>query len=302
MNGGDHWLFIFNPAAGSGEDAAYLEAAFAALDHFEVVRSRRPGNVGRLLARALEAGHRRFVIAGGDGTINHAINAVAPNWDGIEFAFLPMGTGNDLARCLRLPTEPNQWVRTLTTESTRNLDVAEVSTADGSRFFVNASAGGFSTRVSENVNEQTKDRWGALAYALTAAKDLPELDPYAVTLSLEEGEIMEEEIYAVVVANGSHIAGGMPIAPDALPDDGLLDVILVPALETTALVSALTRLMIDREQTAEPFLHRRTRSLKIEAAPSFRVNADGEIVGGLPARYRMHPGALTVRVPAADGF
>lgn len=296
-----HWLFVFNPEAGSATDNPYLGPVFASLEHFEVVQTRGPGTVGRIVQEARESGYSRIVVAGGDGTINEAVNGLAPHWEEVEIGILPLGTGNDFARCLDLLKDPEEWVELLVKETGRRLDVAEVKTKDGKiRYFVNASTGGFGTQVGENLSAKAKDRWGALAYALTAAKTFPELKAYTVQIDLDEAEQVEEEAYAVVVANGGFIAGGIPIAPEAQPDDGLLDIVIVPALEAPALMTALTQLLIEREQSPESFIRRRAKDVKLRARPSFKVNTDGEIAGHLPATYKVHEQVLHIKSQRSD--
>jgi diacylglycerol kinase (ATP) len=167
---------------------------------------------------------------------------------------------------------------------------------DRSRYLVNASAGGFSSEVSSGVSSQGKNRWGILAYPFVAAKTLPQLNLYEMELSFDDGHRRSMKGYASVVANGSFIAGGIPLVPGALLDDGLLDVVLFPEAPLSDLLRLLKSLVADEEVTGNEMLyHHRARRVELTAEPAFSVNADGETCGQIPVRYEVLPSALLVQ-------
>src|SRR5205823_2008366 len=146
---------------------------------------------------------------------------------GICVGIVPLGTANDFARSIGLTSEMDTNINVLRAKKTAPVDLGRM-TGGRTRYFVNASSGGFSGVVDEKLTSEIKSTWGPLAYLRSAAAALPELHAYHTTMIFDDMETLVIDLYNVIVANGRFVAGGLPIAPDADFSDGLLDVVLVP--------------------------------------------------------------------------
>ena len=171
---------------------------------------------------ALRKGYDMIVAAGGDGTLNEVVNGVREDASAVVLGLIPLGTGNDFARTLDLPTDIDQAIDLLLAGHTRAIDLVRV-TSDVRRYFVNVSTGGFSGLVDEKLTPAMKKTWGPLAYLRSAAAALPEFRAHRTTVSLDNAESLTLNLFGVVIANGRYVGGGMRIAPEASVDDGLLD-------------------------------------------------------------------------------
>src|SRR5207244_11239541 len=153
----------------------------------------------------------------------------------------PIGTGNDFSRSLGLPASLDENIDILRAKQTASIDLVRVR-SDHTRYFVNVSTGGFSGLVDEKLTPEIKRAWGPLAYVRSAAAALPELHAYRTTVVLDGAERLSIDLYNVIIANGRFVAAGLPIAPNADPSDGLLDLVLIingPKPDTSLIVSEI---------------------------------------------------------------
>ena len=205
------------------------------------------GSAKLFAARAISEGCDYIIAAGGDGTLNEVVNGIGRSSRIVRLGLLPLGTGNDFARCLRLPSSVDENIEILRAGKTKAIDMVKV-TSDRVRYFVNVSAGGFSGMVDEKLTSRMKKTWGPLAYLRSAAAAFSDLHSYRTRVRFGTRAPQSYDLYNVIVANGRYIAGGWPIAPKANPSDGLLDVILIkkaPPADTRA-----SRRKDDRAETS----------------------------------------------------
>jgi diacylglycerol kinase (ATP) len=296
---------ILNPRAGGAEEIREsLGRAIDRLDGIEIRETERAGGARALAASAVAEGFDRVVAAGGDGTLNEVLNGIAPDFARVELGLVPAGTGNDLARTLGIPPDPEAAVEILARGAVRSLDLARLQTEEEERWFLNVSAGGFGGEVAEQLRAEIKEVWGPLSYIRTAFEALAELETYRVRLTFEPGssgaEILEVAAVNVVVANGRYVAGGIHVAPTAAPDDGLLDVVVIRAAPIPRLSLLAPQVALGQHLDHELILHRRVRSLAVESEPAMQFNADGELAGATPVRYQVVPGAVRFVAPPAE--
>lgn len=277
---------ILNPGAGTADEIVAFESRLRDRPSWELVKTQGPGDATRMAMEAVDAGFERVVAAGGDGTLNEVLNGIAAALDRVELGLLPVGTGNDFARSVGIPTDLDKATSLLELGRVLPIDVVRLEAA-GTRYFVNASAGGFSAVVSERMDARTKDWWGALAYSWTALKTLPELKEYRMHLRIDGGAPEEIAGYNVVIANARHIAGGIPIAPRAQLDDGLLDVLIVPVMPLSRATVVLPQILMGKHQDSEDLSFRRGSCIEIESDPEILLNTDGELAASSPARFEV---------------
>ena len=289
---------IVNPNAGSVEDLKTLEERLGELPDAVVQRTEAAGDAERLAREAVLEGADLVVAAGGDGTLNEVVNGLSEDFGGARLGLLPLGTGNDFARSIGVPDDLEGALGVLEKGGARAVDVARATIGDTCRCFINMSAGGFSGEVSERASE-AKDRWGPLAYMRAAVGALPELKGFLTTITLNGAETLKLETYNIVVCNGRYVASGIPAAPTAILDDGLLDVLIAPMTTIPQLAGLIPLVLLGRHVDSDLLLFRRATRVEIECDPPMAFNVDGELIGEGIARFEILPRALQVIVGSA---
>jgi diacylglycerol kinase (ATP) len=287
---------IVNPIAGSIKSIDELTARLQKVEACDVQVSSKRGAAERLAREAVRKGCDVLIAAGGDGTLNEIVNGIGETGEDVRIALLPLGTGNDFARTLNLPTEIDACLDLLRNGKTRAVDLVRV-TSDRVRYFVNISAGGFSGIVDEKMTPELKERWGPLAYLRGAAAAFSELRAYRTNVAFDNAEAFALDVYNVVIANGRYVAGGTPIAPQAEIDDGLLDVILLPQLAAPQLGLLAAQILVGSHLGNSAVVFRRAKKVVVNSRPGMWFNVDGELVGNEPAVFEVLPRALNFFTP-----
>lgn len=283
---------LVNPASGAGRGAKLLPRVEQALDArravFRVQRTKGLEHGVRQALAAIEAGELPVVMSG-DGLIGAVGGAMAGSE--VPLGIIPGGRGNDLARGLGIPDEPEEAVEVLLGGESRRIDVGEVN---GARFLGIVSVG-FDSEANRLANE-TRFLRGNLVYAFAALRTLMRWKPARFTVRVDD-ERHRFTGYSVSVANNSAFGGGMFIAPDAELDDGLFDVVSVGAVGKLRFVANLPKVFKGTHVEEDEVQVFRARHLELTASSPFPVYADGEHISDLPASLRILPRALSVIVP-----
>jgi diacylglycerol kinase (ATP) len=291
---------ILNPIAGSVKDVSLIRERLKKLQPTQFRISEQPGDAERFARESVEEGHELIVSAGGDGTLNEVVNGIAAAGCNSALAILPLGTGNDFARHLGLPTNMDDAIEQIGAGQTRQIDLVRV-TSDLVRYFVNVSSGGFSGLVDEKLTAEMKRTWGPLAYLRSAAAAFPELRGYTTRVTLDDANAFDLDLYNVIVANGRYVAGGIPIAPEAEISDGLLDIILIPERGKAELALLAAQILVGRHLSSDAIIFHRAKRVAINSKPGMWFNVDGELIGNEPATFELLPGALRCVVGANEG-
>jgi diacylglycerol kinase (ATP) len=290
---------ILNPIAGSVKDLGLLREGLNKLEPTRFRTSEQPGDAEKFAREAAEEGHELIVSAGGDGTLNEVVNGIAAGGCNSALAIVPLGTGNDFARHLGLPTDIDKVIELIKSGQTREIDLVRV-TSDLVRYFVNVSSGGFSGLVDEKLTPEMKRTWGPLAYLRSAAAALPELRGYTTRVALDEAEALDLDLYNVIIANGRYIAGGIPVAPEAEINDGLLDIVLIPERGKAELALLAAQILMGTHLTSDAIIFHRAKRVAIKSRPGMWFNVDGELIGNEPAIFELLPRALRCVVGAGE--
>ena len=283
---------IFNPVAGSMASAEQTLAKLIRLRPSALAATEKTGDAERLSRAAVRRGCDYLVVAGGDGTLNEVINGVARAKRPPKIGIAPLGTGNDFARTLGLPRSLDDNIDILRAGKTCAIDIVRVRSRNRSRFLVNVSAAGFSGMVDEKMTPQIKRSWGPLAYVRGAAAALPSLHAYKTHIVFDNSEELSTVLYNVVVANGQFVAGGLPIAPEADPRDGLLDVVLIPKRSAPEMALLAAAIILGKHFSNRAVIFRRAKRISVHSKPGMCFNVDGEFVGRTPATFQILPHAL----------
>lgn len=285
-------LLVHNPGSRAGETAAVaasqaLERAGIAVE--PLTCEGRDDTIDKV--RSAHAGCDAVVACGGDGTMNTMANALAGSRT--PLGVVPSGTANDLARTLDLPTDPAAAAAVIAAGHTRAIDLGAVNGA----YFLNVASIGLSVALARGLTPGLKRRWGKLSYAIAALNVLTRARPMLATIAGND-EGARVRTYQVAVGNGRFYGGGMAVEAEAAIDDGRLDLY---SLELRSLWRLAFMLPSFRAGSHGAYNEVRTAAgawFEIRTRRPRAVNADGEIVANTPARFTVHPGALTVYVPA----
>jgi YegS/Rv2252/BmrU family lipid kinase len=302
---------VVNPSAGGGKAGSVLPEVLPALQaHGLRVRSEltRDLDHARELARAAALAGETVVCLSGDGMVGAAADAIREIPDAL-LGILPGGRGNDLARVLGIPADPVDACATIAAGFTRMLDLGEV----GGQAFVGIASVGFDSEANRIANEAPA--WlGGLVYAYGAIRALVSWRSARFEIELTDsgtsdppGERHAFLAYTVGAANSKTYGGGMRAAPDALLDDGLLDVVVLEDVSKLRFLTKILPRVFSGRHIEEPSVRVfRAREVMVSAERPFTMYADGDPIGELPLRVRALRGAVRVLVPAgaagADAF
>ena len=284
---------ILNPSSGGVKDLDAVLKELGRLNPEAIHLTRKEGDAQLLAAKAVDGGCRYVIAAGGDGTLNEVVNGIAEFSADVQIGLVPLGTGNDFARSLQLPATVEENIDILLSGHTRLIDLVRVR-SDCVRYFINVSAGGFSGLVDEKLTPEIKKTWGPLAYLRSAAAALPELRAYRTKIELGDGEKLSLDLYNIIVANATYVAGGLPVAPEADPSDGLLDLILIPKCSAAEMALLAAQIVLGNHLGSHGIVFRRTPKVSVNSRPGMWFNVDGELVGNEPAVFEIIPRALHV--------
>ncbi|HEU5039248.1 MAG TPA: lipid kinase [Gemmatimonadales bacterium] len=286
-------LLLVNPGArraGEGHEAAARRLERLGMT-VSVEMVGQPDDVpAQILRRRTEVD--RVIVAGGDGTLHLALQGLVESH--LPLGILPLGTANNLARTLGLPTDPMAACDVIAQGHRRRIDLGWVN---GRYFFTTASIG-LSVKITEELSAESKRRWGPLAYAFTALRVLRRTRPFHARIRWAGGS-RDSRTVQIVVGNGRYYGSALPVAEDATIDDARLDLYSLEVRhwwQLLALAPALKRGRQGEKRTVEAI---RAPEFEIETRTPRSIDVDGEIGGTTPARLRVLPGALEVFAPLA---
>jgi diacylglycerol kinase (ATP) len=298
------FFFIINPRAGMGNRrfsgiAARLRARGAP---FHGAMTTGPGDAVVLSQLARGGSFRAIVCVGGDGTLNEVVNGLALPDGSIDgsavVALVPAGTAQDFARGAGIPLELDGAIDRLLLGHVSRMDVGRITFEDGKRhFFINVAGAGFDAEVAERAAEARNAAMASLpAHMLGFATALAGYRNKEITIELEDepGSATRIRCNLLVVANGPSYAGMMQMAPNAVLDDGLLDVVVIGDVAKLEMLLNIPRAISGTHLEHEKVETHRVRALRLDSTDDALLQADGDVIGRLPARIDVLPGALRV--------
>lgn len=257
-------------------------------------------DVGPWDETVLKQDFERILLCGGDGTLSHTVEQLACRdcLDAYEIAVVPLGTGNDFVRSIGLSQGSFESILTEVTENEAvPIDLVRVSQIESEQteWIVNAATAGFGGLVASDVNDEDKERWGAMAYWFRAFANLTSLKEHRVRLELDDRKLAVDTL-GLAVASGRYAGGGFPVAPEAWVNDGLLDVTVVLSMPLTEVITAGVDFTLGRHQEVERVLSLQTSRVRVLAEPVLSYSMDGEKLKSLDALFEAVPGALRMVV------
>lgn len=231
------------------------------------------------------------IVGGGDGTANTAAPALLETQ--LPFAVLPFGTANDLARTLGLPNDPIAACDALIHGRRHRIDLGKVN----DHYFFNVAHIGLGEKVSRQLHDGEKKRWGALSYARSVVRVVKDYRPFRATI-ICDGKKQRLRAIQITVGNGRFYGGGIPVTAQARIDDQQLDLYSLKPQPLWQLAALIPWLRFGRHTELEQVPALSGQRIEIRTSRPLRIDTDGEITGRTPAVFEVIPGALETIVPA----
>ena len=303
------WMVVVNPMAGHQKGRQDWDTVSRLLDQHQIRHTHRftesPRHCLALIRDGLGAGYRQFILAGGDGLLSEAVNAIlsptAVDPALVTLALIPVGTGNDWARTFNLSSDYRAAVETIRRGKTLRHDVGRVFYQAGNQeeswYFINMCGLGFDAEVNQKVAaDRDTTTLGPLKYRYHIFSTLMGYEPTKMTLLIDGAEV-RHEVFSLALGIGQYNGGGLKQLPSAVPDDGLFDLSVIQRISRLKAMRSVPRLydgsFVDMPEVATY----RGQSIRITSAPACRIEADGEALGQSPFRFEILPRRLNLVVP-----
>lgn len=265
------------------------------------------GDIARFVKEAIQSNITRIIAGGGDGTVNELADAVTTlkqdadetlvsQLNKSKIAILPLGTANDFATACRIPADVEAALKLALTGKAYSIDMAQAN----ERYFINVASAGFGAQVTVDTPVELKDLLGGQAYFISGLVQALNFTPYEgkFTATLADGQRVTQEGAGLLgaVCNGRLAGGGQNLAPNALLNDGLLDVFLVRHFPSTALKQVVDEL-IDTSINGEYVSRMQVTNIVLESTQPLPVNLDGEPTSSQKHTISIIPNAIHLVLP-----
>ena len=238
--------------------------------------------------------YRLLILGGGDGSVSSVVDFLAHHH--VVLGLLPLGTANDFARTLGIPSDIEGACQTIAAGKMVDVDLGLA----GDNYFVNVASVGLGVEATRALSPWMKKSVGPLAYPAAAIKAFLSHEPFSARLTFPDGDhkpVEHERLLQVAVGNGRFYGGGMIVAPESGIDDRNLDVYAIELGRHRDLVGVARYLKSGDFIRNESVTQYRTERVRLETDPELAVNIDGEVVTRTPQDFSVAHNALKVLVP-----
>jgi len=282
-----------------------------AIGQFEEGFTHGPDHATQLVREGLKSGAKRIISVGGDGTNNEVINGFFDDEKPInpdaQLGFVPRGTGGDLRKTLGIGRDLSSWQTVLIRAKTKPMDVGLVEYVSHTgetarRYFVNITSFGIGGLVDTKVNQSTKVFGGKISFMIGTVKAIAAYKNKLVNLTVKspDGSTVFDKsirINNIAVANGQYFGGGMWVAPKALMDDGLFDVVILGDMTRAQMIFKASRIYKGTHLDLPEVFSARGSLVEATSEEEVLIDMDGEQPGRLPIRLEIVPKAINFIVP-----
>ena len=320
------WYAVVNPNAGSGKTVSEWPKASKILSDnridFEYKTTWKMGAAVEITMKACAEGYRKFLAVGGDGTVHEILEGIAKYvqisavaktldkesqkvaLDDFTLAVMPIGSGNDWIKTLEIPKDFNKVAELIKKDSTGRQDVFCLSLRDNNTsrnlesFMANVGGVGFDANVCKKVNfEKNTGKSGKVLYLKALISNILNFKTFDCAVEADGKEIFRGTTMSIALGAGKYSGGGMLQVPDAVLDDGLLDITIIPLMPLHRIIRAVPGLFTGKLLKDNPeLISAKCSSLSIKplSSPAPLVEVDGEVVGNLPVSIERLDGQLRV--------
>ncbi len=305
----DRWFVIVNPVAGSGRGLIDFPQISRLLRNDDIrhdaVFTEHKHHATELTVTAANQGYRRIIVIGGDGTLNEVVNglfiqkAVEPCE--ILLAVIAVGTGNDWVRTFGIPQHYSEAIRAIREERSFLQDVGTVTYTEShytqTRYMANVAGLGFDAHVISTFNHlKMKGYKGGWMYLYSILKSYFRYKSSGARIWVDDEVVFNDLMFSLAIGICKYNGGGVQQLPNALADDGLLDLTIIRPVHWWHIVFRLKKLFNGDIYQIGHVIHAQGRKVKIEAAPSIQLETDGELMGGTPVEVNIRQRAIRVVV------
>jgi len=289
-------LVIINPASGQDQPMlAIMNRAFKTANvNWDVKLTKEAGDAERFAREAVAAGVDAVAVYGGDGTVMEVASGLSGT--NTPLGIFPGGSANVMSIELGIPGNLEEAIALVCGDArqTRVIDMGHVHNLRRDHSFLLRLGVGFFAETTKGAEREAKNRIGALAYTLSALQALPKVQKSRYRITLDGGEVVEEEGAAAFIANSSSLGiPGLTLAKKVAVDDGLLDVIVLRGMDIGTILTAAA----NAAGLVENLPHWQAHSITLEADPPQSIECDGEVIEDTPVTTSIVPGAVHVIVP-----
>ena len=304
---GQSSLFIVNPVAAAGKTGSVwpeIEKELHSLGlEFDHRFTEAPNHATALAREGVEQGCEIVVAVGGDGTVNEVVNGLmSPGGEQAEatLGVVITGRGSDLARTIGVPSDYGEACARLAGDRTMTVDLGLVTFhqegESRQRYFVNVGGGGFDGEVAKRANQAPNFMGGTIPYLTSLVTTLLAYQNKPIELVLDDREPIAMVANSVVVANCQYFGGGMRVAPDADPNDGLFDVIVIGDVDKIEFLMTVPKVYDGTHLTHPQVDAYRARRVEVRSDLPLLLQVEGEVCGHTPLIFEIIPAALQIRV------
>ncbi|MBP3533945.1 MAG: diacylglycerol kinase family lipid kinase [Alistipes sp.] len=305
----DRWFVIVNPVAGSGRGLIDFPQISRLLRNDDIrhdaVFTEHKHHATELTVTAANQGYRRIIVIGGDGTLNEVVNglfiqkAVEPCE--ILLAVIAVGTGNDWVRTFGIPQHYSEAIRAIREERSFLQDVGTVTYTEShytqTRYMANVAGLGFDAHVISTFNHlKMKGYKGGWMYLYSILKSYFRYKSSGARIWVDDKVVFNDLMFSLAIGICKYNGGGVQQLPNALADDGLLDLTIIRPVHWWHIVFRLKKLFNGDIYQIGHVIHAQGRKVRIEAAPSIQLETDGELMGGTPVEVNIRQRAIRVVV------
>lgn len=306
----DKWIVIVNPNAGKGRNDELLKQFFGLMDAHGIAYNKTitPTSLhaSRSVAEAIGKGHSRFIVFGGDGTLNEVINgmysqnAVDPST--LLLANMPVGTGNDWMKTHHLPADATSVIEMIKNGYTSRQDIGVVSYfkdgAQCTKYFLNVAGMGFDAYVTWKTNRR-KEKFSRskAAYLMTLLGSLIGYKPLHYKVFIDGALVADDKLFSLNAGICKYNGGGMMQVPHAIPDDGLLSVTLCKNISVLKVILNVKRLYNGTISQLNEVALYKGKSVEVFSEGNAFLETDGESLGHTPVTFSIIPGGLQFIAP-----
>lgn len=291
--------FVINPSSGkeSGKQSGGELADRLTERGHQVTRAytKKQGDATLAAREAAERGEELVIACGGDGTVNEVVQGLAGAETKPLLAIFAQGTVNDFATQLQLPTEAEAFADMIENGRVLALDIGQINDS----YFLNVASFGDVSKIGHEVDIQAKTMLGRLAYVMEGIRSAPDFlnNPMPMRIEMDTGEVAEGDFLFAAIANSRSVGGFAQFAPNAVVDDGQMDLVIIHRSDLVTLGQVLISLRSGDHLNNESIEYYQAKEFDIRAQRETAIDIDGEEAGNLPAKVRVLPAHICCIVP-----